>query len=430
MKKHLCLTHAIFTSTLLIVPVAYADVDLTIYNAIAVGEVLRELASPPPTTNPALLDVLDQIDTLTMSEASLVTALNSLTPTVNYALVQGSKVSIDSAFESVLYRIEKMKNLKPLGAEEYTVRNPSEVYRGGMNYGDGCCPGENSAPTNSLGAWFKVYGSLLDQKTFKNFSGYKGDSVGYAVGTDWGNPNTAIAGVALSYTNTHTVNNNEAANIIDIQSVQGTAYAWLEPIESMFIDAMFGFAQHKYYTRRNIGIGTFTTAAFGEDFYGTQYAVQTDLGYAFTYDWLIVAPVGRFKYGYLGIDSYTETGGADGVNLSVDNKSLKELVGGIGIRLLAHKTFAQAQYDPELSAMILYDFCADGQEVFSNFFGGGGIFTTEGPRPSHTTYLYGLGITAYTYDNYSFQIKYNLQIGDRYHFYANSGFMQLRGEWG
>ncbi len=397
--------------------------------ATAVGAELDAIARAG-TTDPALLILLGQLDTLS-SGAALQTALESLTPTINYALVQGSKVSIDSVFSSILYRVEKMKNLKPMGAEEYTIRQPNTIYRGyvGQNYGDGCCGNENDVPTNDVGVWIGAYGSLLNQKKFRNFTGYKGDSVGYAIGSDWGNPDYAVAGLALSYTNTHTVGNNMAANVVDIQSVQGTAYTWIEPMDSVFIDAMYGFAQHRYYSRRNIGVGTFSTAAFGEKFYGTQYAVQTDLGYAFTYDYLVVAPVGRFKYGYLAVDSYTETGAA-GVGLSVENKSLKELVGGVGIQLLGHKTFAQAQYVPELSAMILYDFCADGQETSSNFLGGGGFFPTEGPNPSHTSYLYGLGVTAYTYDNYSFQLRYNLQIGDRYHFYANSGFMELRGEWG
>lgn len=397
--------------------------------AIAVGAEL-DLISRAGTTDPALLILLGQLDTLTTG-AELQTALDGLTPTINYALVQASKVSIDSMFSSILYRVEKMKNLKPLGAEEYTVRQPNSIYRGmgGLNYGDGCCGNENDVQTNDVGVWIAAYGSLFEQKKFRNFSGYKGDSVGYAIGSDWGNPDYAVGGLALSYTNNHTVGNNMAANIIDVQSIQGTAYAWIEPIESVFIDAMYGFAQHKYYSRRNIAVGTYSTAAFGEKFYGTQYAVQTDLGYAFTYDYLVVAPVARFKYSYLAVDSYTETG-AGGVGLSVENKSLKELVGGAGLRLLGHMTFAQAQYDPELSAMILYDFCADGQETSSNFLGGGGFFPTEGPNPSHTSYLYGLGITAYTNDHYAFQLKYNLQIGDRYHFYANSGFMQLRGEWG
>lgn len=397
--------------------------------AIAVGAEL-DLISRSGTTDPALLILLGQLDTLTTG-AELQTALDGLTPTINYALVQASKVSIDSMFSSILYRVEKMKNLKPLGAEEYTVRQPNTIYRGmgGLNYGDGCCGNENDVQTNDVGVWIAAYGSLLQQKKFRNFSGYKGDSVGYAIGADWGNPDYAVGGLALSYTNNHTVGNNMAANIIDVQSIQGTAYAWIEPIESVFIDAMYGFAQHQYYSRRNIAVGTYSTAAFGEKFYGTQYAVQTDLGYAFTYDYLVVAPVGRFKYSYLAVDSYTETG-AGGVGLSVENKSLKELVAGAGLRLLGHMTFAQAQYDPELSAMILYDFCADGQETSSNFLGGGGFFPTEGPNPSHTSYLYGFGITAYTNDHYAFQLKYNLQIGDRYHFYANSGFMQLRGEWG
>lgn len=373
------------------------------------------------TNDPTLQTVLGQLDSLT-SASALENALINLSPNVNYALIQSTHSAVNELFNSIEFRIESLKNLKPLGAEGYSIYRP-EPYYTGKNYGD-CCDDQNTI----TGIWFDVYGSLLNQKFYKNVNGYYGDLVGYALGADWGRPETIIAGAALSYTNTHTVGNSEQANILDTQSVQGTFYAWYEPCEAVFLDILFGFSGNKYYSRRNIGVGTFNTAAFAT-FYGFEYAVQTDLGYAFTYDYLVVAPVGRFKYSYLQVNSYTEEGAA-GVDLSVSTNSVKELIGGGGLKLLGSKKFSQATYVPEFSALILYDFYGDGQELNSNFFGGGPLFPTDGPRPSHTIYLYSLGVTAYTNDHYSFEVRYDLEIRDRYHFYGNSGFMQLRGEWG
>lgn len=371
------------------------------------------------TTDPTLLTVLGQLDALS-SALALENALINLSPNVNYALVQGTHTAMNSVFNSVEFRIETMQDLTPLGLEGYVIYNPEPNFTG-RNYGDGV--------EGVTGVWIEAYGSLLNQKFYKNFSGYNGDLVGYVIGVDWGSPETLVVGFAGSYTNTHTVGNSVQANILDVQSVQATFYAWYSPpCQSFFADVMFGFSENKYYSRRNIGVGTFSTAAFA-DFYGYQYAVQSDLGYAFLYDFLTIAPVGRFKYSYLGIDSFTEEGAA-GVNLSSANNSVNELIAGAGIKFLGTKKFSTATYVPELSAMVLYDFYGQGQQVTSNFFGGGGLFPTEGPRPSHAIYLYSAGITAYTYDNYSFEIRYDLEIRDRYHYYGNSGFMQLRGEWG
>lgn len=382
-----------------------------------VASVLDQLANNG-TNDPTLQELLGQLDALSSAQA-MEQALISLEPTVNYALVQGSYISMDSAFSSVLYRVETLQHLKPLGAEEYAIFRPREYYTG-QNYGD--------SSDGITGVWIRGYGSLLNQKFYKNWDGYKGDSVGYAMGADWGSIESIIAGFALSYTNTHTVGSSQQANIVNIRSIQGTFYTWFEPFQSIFMDVLFGFSSNRYDSRRNIGIGTLTTSAFAT-FNGYQYAVQTDVGYAFTYDTIYVAPIGRFKYSYLGIDSYTEEGAA-GINLSVDNDSLNEMTGGVGFKLVGSKKFAQARYVPALCVLVLYDFYGDGQDTSSNFIGGGGLFPTDGPRPSHAYYLLEAGVTAYTYDRYAFEIKYDLQIRDRYHYYGNSLYMQLRGEWG
>lgn len=420
MNKHYRLTQAIFFSTILFMPTAWASyaslVIGTVPPTVEIANALDQIKAAG-TTDPTMNSVLAELDLLT-TPLELQAALISLSPNVNYALIQVTHNAINELFNSIEFRVESLKNLKPLGAEEYRVYQPREYYAG-KSYGD--------CEHNNLGLWFDVYGTLLNQKYYKNVSGYTGDVVGYAFGGDWGTPETIIVGAAVSYTNSHTVGTSYQANILDAQSVQGTFYTWYEPYDGAFSDILFGFSGNKYYSRRNIGLGT-STASFGT-FYGFEYAVQSDIGYAFTYDYLVVAPVGRFKYSYLKINSYTEEG-SGGVDLSVENNSVKELIAGGGLKLLGSKKFSQATYVPELSVLVVYDFYGDGQEINANFFAGGPIFSVDGPRPSHTIYLLSAGITAYTYDHYAFEIRYDLEVRDRYHFYGNSGFMQLRGEWG
>ncbi|MGE3319424.1 MAG: autotransporter domain-containing protein [Candidatus Berkiella sp.] len=374
---------------------------------------------PPGSINPQILAVLGQLD-LIGNQATLVEELESLAPPVNYALIKASRVSMDQMFRSITRRIEDMRNLKTLGAESYMIIGPADMEdRGtGYNYGDSVYSAGNK------GAWVQGYGAILDQHKRNQVDGYLGDAAGVAFGMDWGRQG-ALVGAALNFTQVHMVGRTTDENVQNLQSVQGSVYSWLDLTDALYLDTQVGFASNHYKTRRNIGVGTVTTAGFA-DFFGVNYGVQAEMGYAFLYDFLTVAPVARVRYTRMALDDYSEQG-AGGLSLTVNQQGLNEGIAGIGLRMLGKKEFAQAVYAPEVSVMLAYDFYADEQSVQSRFLGGGPLFTTTGIKPPHKILLVDAGVNVHTYDAYIFTVKGELEMRD--HYYGYSGWVQLYRSW-
>jgi|GEM_PF-3629572 len=371
------------------------------------------------TTNAQLLAVLGQLDLIT-NQSTLITELESLAPPVNYSLVAATHVSMDQMFRSIRRRIEDMRYLRTLGAESYQIIGPAnmEDRNTGYNYGD------SVYAAASQGGWIQAYGSILDQRRRHQIDGFLGDAAGVAMGLDWGRQG-ALVGGAVNFTQVHMVGKTEDENVQNLQSMQGSIYSWIDLTNDIYMDTQFGFASHHYKTRRNIGIGTVTTAGFS-DFFGVHFGAQTEIGYAFLYDYLSVAPLVRLRYTRMQIDDYSEQG-AGGLNLNVQNQGLNEGVAGVGIRILGKKEFAQAVYAPEMSFMLAYDFYADGQATSSRFLGGGPVFPTVGIKPAQTMMLIDLGINVHTYDAYIFTLKGELDLRD--HFYGYSGWVNLYRSW-
>lgn len=374
---------------------------------------------PANQINAQILAVLGQLD-LIGNQATLVEELESLAPPVNYALIKASRVSMDQMFRSITRRIEDMRNLRTLGAESYMIIGPANMddRPSGYNYGDSVYSAANQ------GAWVQGYGAILDQHKRNQVDGYLGDAAGVAMGMDWGRQG-ALVGAALNFTQVHMVGRTTDENVQNLQSVQGSVYSWLDLTDAIYLDTQFGFASNHYKTRRNIGVGTVTTAGFS-DFFGVNYGAQAEMGYAFLYDFLTVAPVARLRYTRMALDDYSENG-AGGLSLTVNQQGLNEGIAGIGLRMLGKKEFAQAVYAPEVSVMLAYDFYADEQSVQSRFLGGGPLFTTTGIKPPHKMLLVDAGVNVHTYDAYIFTVKGELELRD--HYYGYSGWVQLYRSW-
>ncbi len=223
---------------------------------------------------------------------------------------------------------------------------------------------------------------------------------------------------------------------MNVHSLQTTIYGWYAPYQAcndyntqtLYVEAMAGVASHKYQTFRNIVIGTLQAQAMA-NFYGLQYATQAEVGYAFvSVDNYLVAPVLRARYSYLDIGDYSETN-APGLNLNVANDPLDEMIGGAGIRLAVKRDFITAVYVAEFDLMFLYDFAGSAQQNESNFIAlvGTDPFYTNSIKPAQNIQQYGIGITAYTSDGYTFSIKGNFE--HRNQLFAYNGWMMLHYGW-
>ncbi len=374
------------------------------------------------TTNPDLLALLGQLELFT-DVTTLDIALLQLVPSYNYSLPASARISMDNAFDSVQQRLEELNGLKPITQEEnYNESRDYELYNG-VNYGDVNVIGFG---TGHYGAWVKLFGTVLDQHKRNQIEGFLAQSTGISVGGDWRLTPQALVGGALSLSKVNTHDNTAQQNKVDLQTYQATLYGWFEFMPGVYLDSMLAVASEQYNTTRNMQIGNLSATALGE-FQGIHYGAQADLGYAFlsSENWFI-APYVRARYTYLNIGDYSEKE-AGGLGLNVRNNALDEMVGGIGLRVAAKRDFVTAVYVPEASATLLYDFAGTAQSMQANFLGAVQPFYIDSVKPQQLIQLYGLGITAYTSDGYSFTVKGNFEY--RNELFGYNGYLQMHYEW-
>lgn len=396
----------------------------------------------PATLNPDILNLLGQLDIITNQQV-LNSALASLTPQVNYALPMSSRIIMNSSFNSVLRRLKDLTGLRQLGYEDYNAyrrmdKNAVIFVDSGENFGDqttvtcgteGCfyrvLPGR--IRRNQIGLWAEGFGAVIDQAIRDQVEGYHAEAGGAMIGFDAGDLGRATVGGAISWVNIHSVSRNDTHTVLDTIGYQGTFYGWFSPYDGYFVDTLLGFATQKYRQRRNININDVIVQTAHSKFYGINLAAQMDVGYAFLYKAAIVAPTIRARYSRLSVDNYTEVG-LGGLDLAVKSSGYNEFVLGAGVRVGGKFNLYDAIYSPEFSVLVLNDFYNTPEAYTASFIGGGGPFLTQGRAPGSVFSLWGLGITAETPDGYTATLRYELEVRD--HFYGNSGYFQLRYEWG
>ncbi|MGD9591408.1 MAG: autotransporter domain-containing protein [Candidatus Berkiella sp.] len=408
--------------------VALPDVPLAVANGL--DPLVPTTPAQVAALNPELLTLFGQLQLLPDIQ-SVSSALQQLAPGINNALPMSSRISMDNAFDSAHARLEAMTRLGLLTQDEqYNQRRDYELYNG-VNYGD-----RNVITLiGQYGLWVKGTATLLDQHKRNFVEGYKAESTALALGYDWQPNDFATVGIAQSFTKVDTKDYTDQQNSVKIKSTQTTVYSTFVPYhecqenttQTIYLDTMLAIASHKYDTTRNIVIGNISSQAKAS-FYGWHYGGQADLGYAFiSEDNYLVAPVARFRYTYLDIGNYSETQ-AGGLGLTVQNDDVDEVVGGLGIRLALKRDFIQAIYVPEFSVFLLYDFAGKAQEMQANFLGGGNPFYVNSQKPAQYIQQYGAGITAYTSDGYSFNLKGNFE--HREQFFGYSVYAKMEYTWG
>lgn len=401
-------------------------------NAFAIAQVLDQFSIGGLTPDQTMANAMGQLDLITNID-DMTHAIDSLGPQINYAMVDGMNVIMTRSFNSIQRRLDQVKGVRPIWQANYKIRRP---YEGGFSYGDdyGDVDLMCTEPCKEVyfGTWIKLLAEYLNQTSIGNFSGYHGNAVGFAAGLDWSLLENSLIGLAGSAMKVNMVDSNTNGNIEDLESYQLTLYGFFDPhidcvddVIGWYIDGLLGFASSNFKNRRNIYIGNFKTAGFSS-FYGIQYGAQLDTGYTFLYQNLYIAPIGRFKYTYLMLNNYTESG-AGGLDLSVANQDIQALLGGFGFRMAAQLGFVTMKFYPELELLYLYDFANQGQETVANFLGGGTAFATNGPKPGRNIGLFDLGFTAISNDHYVFSAKYELEY--RNHFLGNSGYLELYHRW-
>lgn len=375
-----------------------------------VANTLDGLAQGNGPNNPALLNLLGQLDSLT-SRPDVESAMRSLVPPFNYGLIAGSFLGMKNTFESVQLRIEDLYARKILWLDQNVA--PAN----GFNFGD---------PADGYSGWVKILGAYLDQRERDYVEGYRAKGVGMAFGADWGVNNCTTFGLAGSFTRVNVDDKDLNPKNQSIRSWQGTAYGWWEFCDGWYLDAMLGIASNRYKLDRHIHVNQIEAIA-NANFRSKQYGAQLDLGWSYANEEIYyLVPFARLRYIRLNLGNYQEYGVGD-LNLIVQNKNVSEFLGGLGFRTGTIIDNGEVSYVPEVTVLLGYDFENQGQQTVAGFFGGGTAFTTNGIKPGRGVVDIALGLNVHFMPDSIFAVKYNLEA--RKEFCGNALYFQYNYLW-
>lgn len=133
---------------------------------------------------------------------------------------------------------------------------------------------------------------------------------------------------------------------------------------------------------------------------------------------LHIAPLISAHFRHFEQDNYTETG-AGALSLAVRDVELDSFQSGLGGRLFhANKTDEGGWIVPELSAKWVHEWGDRDRDVVSSFVGTPQTFSIGGVRPSRDSFQLRAGLTAYTADDWNFDIGYNAELAGNFENHA------------
>lgn len=390
----------------------------------------------PINPSPALTELLGALQTLSTAE-QVEDALRSLVPSYNNSIAANSNWAVRRAFDDIGIRFEELLGLSALleGEDKYRddenedddddYYNPRHRYRDynqGVSFGDG---DGSVLMRHTYGTWVKPYASMIDQRKIDTIEGYRGDSVGLSMGSDWRILDWATIGAALSMGKTDLSQRGLYENKQKIDSYQLSFYGHFDPIGPVYINSMLGLARHRYSVHRTISVGNLTRQA-ESSFHGLHYAAKFDIGYAWFNGKYYLSPVASMRFGRLDIDNYSEKG-AGGLDLVVRTEAMNEILGSIGLRVASKNEYLEATYIPELALFLNYDFKADKQETLNNFIAGGPSFLSFGIEPEQVSYVISPSFRMHTHRNMAFKIAYEFEAKKQYT--AHTAYFKWYYKW-
>jgi len=253
--------------------------------------------------------------------------------------------------------------------------------------------------------WFKPFGSHIRQKDVTGIDGYSANTVGFGIGVDGEYKQNRRFGFSFFFSNSNLdVNNLSQTN--KINSFELAAYgnqSILDYKSMLFYQIGVGLQKHK--TKRYIDIANQTAVG---NFNSKSFYAKTKIQRIYKLsDKIDIIPALKGSYGYFNIPSYVESG-AGGYDLSISGSSFSQTIVGSQISL-KYKMDNNTKFISNMA--VNYDFNNNTQSVDSSFQSAPGIiFNTQGIKNSALTYGFSLGISKQIKQNFSFNLRYMLDV--------------------
>ncbi len=287
--------------------------------------------------------------------------------------------------------------------------NPSS----GIATGDGA---------NNKNIWAQAFGKTAKQGIRGGISGYDANTNGVALGVDRSvNNDIANIGIAIGMSKTAVSSNNLNTTSTNVDSYQVSFYSDYMINERTFVEGNIGYVYGSSTSvKHNVG----GAEAYSEGQYDSQQlSARAKLGrhYKLGENKIILSTLAN--YSVYSEDSYTETGNAGPLLLSVNNENVQQFEMGIGAEL--NRDFDIGNYyilRPSASVGYRHDFLDD-SFVSNASFTGGGSFTTNGLNPANDTLDLGAGLKLLNSDSWNVSVDYGYEYKKNH--ISHTGMLKL-----
>jgi outer membrane autotransporter protein len=194
------------------------------------------------------------------------------------------------------------------------------------------------------------------------------------------------------------------------QSTMASVYYSLNR-KGFFWDSIGSLAWNAYKSKRVVVAGSVSRTAEG-DWNGYQAGLSSQVGFSAVMGPISFRPSVGLSYAFLDQDSYTEDGGGDGVDLSIDSSTFQTLRANAELRISGIFS-KEPQLMPYLRGGISQELMDTDPEVNGSFVSSGSTFALKSNKLDDSVPFVGAGLSMV--GGYSrLTVEYTGQLGSKY----------------
>ena len=190
--------------------------------------------------------------------------------------------------------------------------------------------GASADPSNifgGLGIFLNGQGSFGDQDVTSREPGFKFNTQGLTLGSDYRVTENVVLGAAFGYLHT-AADLDQAGGRVTMNGYTVSAFGSYYVADKFYVDTIATYGWNGYGVTRNVTFGD-TSATAKSDPDGNQFSISTSAGYNFSFGPLTVGPTAKVTYINVRIDGFQERG-ADIFNLRVNRQTIESLATDLG----------------------------------------------------------------------------------------------------
>jgi len=189
---------------------------------------------------------------------------------------------------------------------------------------------DGSNPLGGLGIFLNGQGSFGDQDPTSREPGFKFNTQGMTLGTDYRVSENIVLGAAFGYLHT-SADLDQSGGHVNLNGYSGSLFGSYYVADKFYVDAIATYGWNNYGVTRNIAFGDgIITARSDPD--GQQLALSSAAGYNFNAGPWTFGPLAKVTYINVHIDSFQERG-ADIFNLAVRRQTIESLTTDLGAQV-------------------------------------------------------------------------------------------------